>query len=577
MQKLTAWLLVLVAAIVANAQEPEQEPPAELPEVAALDTPSKAVQAAWQDILSLPPTERPFQYYVWIRDGEPLKAQTCNFMVNNVIVEMASTVVVQPVVINNGYLLRYDTRALGPSDIARMHRLLDKVIDPAFYLVQPGGVRVKIPTEPYRARDGKVYDYRVEERELVVFGNSVADVYQEAVNLQAESRRMVPLVSYEYLLHKTQSQIDDNLYYEFIGADIETKDGASQLEVYLKKWAGVTLHEVVNEYLDQRSVTVLSKVTGKERMVILFKGYKNKPGINSSQWSITLDVFDNALDPEESPIRNLGSIHRPLFKFGGAEIIGERANGGNVYLLADGDLNFVDEAPPNLATDHLIPASYGSARLEPPISCYRCHIMKDNPEDPEPMGWKAMELDAKNLLSGTHAGEQGPIALDIYSDPKELEVLVGRYEADFNKPFRRLREDYSDFVVRCTQNPEVSTTQVLQALSDHFAEYEYQMVTSETVVRELGIPVPEGMDSLEALRTALLRKAQTFPTQDPFIARLLIGGGIRRESWETIQQDVAKLITPADLLQQMSEIRSQAELPVGKFLTDDPENDNEPL
>jgi hypothetical protein len=512
----------------------------------SLHTPSAAVEAAWQDISTLPAEERLFQFYVWIRDGDIKKAQTCNFIVNNTVVEMSKPTVVSPLVINDGYLLRYNTLELGPSNPARMHRLLDQLIDPLFYLISPQKINVQIPVQPYKARDGKTYDYKVESRQVTAFGNTVADAYDKAVNLQAMTGRMVPIVSYEYLLHKTQTATNGGMYYKFIEADVPASGSVTQLDAYLKRWSGVSLQEAFKHQTDQRTITTISDITRRERMMVLYQGHLNKPGNNSTRISITFDVADGQVLPEESAIRNLGSLKEPMFKFAGGELIGERTNGGNYYLLFDGDFNFVNEAPQNLAVDRLIPAKHGTNRLEPAISCLRCHAMKEDTDHPEPMGWKHVVADAMNL--------------DISDDPAEILALTGRYEPAFTTTLRRAREDLSTFVVKCTQTPEMSTTQVLNALSEDFSKYAYDYVDASVALYELGIELPANADASQFLQALAIRKQAELVVQDPFIARLLDGRQIRRSTWESICQDVARLITSDDALDFMSQVEKPTEL-----------------
>lgn len=567
---------------------PVQPPLRQAPLGPALNTPGLAVRAALADLTNpqvVGEPDRPFIWYVWIRDGDPLKAGRASFLVNSVISELDNPVVIEPVLINGGYLLRWDIRALAPKNPARLAKLLDQLIDPQLYLVSPllddvqsvepaseekqepiedpDDPPARRPTRKLTAEETRLWDeyeakqkklreakakreaqppqleLKQEQRPAVIFGPSLGgEFYADGVQLQQLTQRSIPIVRYEHLLLTAGSSTDGRLYYDFIGLE-KNEQGQRDFAQYIKRVAGVDLDDVAKVDSDQFTTMTISKITRKMRVVSMFRGFTTKVGTNQGLWSVTYDQADNVVTAENNPFRNVEG-----FRFAGGEAIGERANGGHVFILFDADYLVVDSAPDNIATDRLIPDHHGTKRLESAISCWRCHNTRENPDDPPPMGWKSLQFSLREML---RAG------LDIPGSPEDIQRLVGKIEADFEKPLRRAREDYSDFSIRCARGG-VTLTELITGIADDFAAFYYDEVNALIVLRELDPSVDPQITAEQAsveLQRRMLPRLRELALQDPTLIGLIMNQPHRRQEFENLYQDMSRLLLAPEQLQQL--------------------------
>jgi hypothetical protein len=377
-----------------------------------------------------------------------------------------------------------------------------------------------------------------------VFGphidSETAALLQGAVSDDPRKLTVNPIVWCYSLYKGALTQIDGGQYYNFKGirpaSEEEKKKGLSDYDVFLIS-KGISEKLITELRADQRVAMIKSFVTGKPRRIDFF----DRPARTSNNQGliiVTQDVLDGDYDVKSDPFLNLLN-----FKVGGKELIYEENNGHLGFILFDGNGNLVDEAPPNLVSDHTIPAPY-TKRLQPAISCIRCH---GRPGD---SGWKPFENHVRTALASF---------LNVYDDkgginqkrdvPDTLETLARLYQGVLDKPIRRAREDHSDAIVICTglaRNAKKLPWQfedLSDALAERFSYYDFTAVSPTIACAELGYVVEDEKQAVTLLNRLLgrLDPAIGVPVQreDVRLALLKQNIPINRYQWELVYVDAA--------------------------------------
>jgi len=319
--------------------------------------------------------------------------------------------------------------------------------------------------------------------------------------LRAGTDSEAPLVRGDWLFELGITSADQGLYPQFRG--MKGLDGAalSQQEYFAARGIDLRLSQRLRS--DERAALIRSQITGKPRRMRFVRGVGVRPTAGTGLCSITDDPFDaDVVDPDFDPIRNL-----LVFQSRGSEVILELPNGWHEFSLWDANGRLVDEAPPQLATDHKIPSPH-SARLQYPISCVRCHASED--------GWRKVESDVPKLLA--RGGDIfGDFAARAHhpGDAEVLARLAGLYSGDIEEPLQAARDSYQDVVLRITGKGIIETS---AAVAKVYADYVWQMVTPELAAAELGVP-----------------KFDAVPKQEPEDSTLLalqLGLPVNRRQWE---------------------------------------------
>lgn len=510
---------------------------------ASLPTPFDAVHAASEDAASL--VEQGYDTtgirYLWVPSASPEYAALASFVCNSVVSRsdinhppFKSRSPLQK--LHEGCLLRVDLVTFAPrvDDFTEITAAWEKIKNPCFLITNQVLGETKLidgtlhriqQVEPFQ-QAGKTYNKRwvpvSEDLEQRIFGPHVDAL--EAATLVELTQSSNPIVWVISFLEAALTQVDGGLYYEFVGINESTDPDVSDQELLLKS-LGVSEELITDLRAEQRVGMVTSGVTGKTRRIDLFTA-PSRAAVCQGLIVITQDIFDESANETASDV----FLNLLDFQIDGTEGIFERKNGHLAYWLADGTGNLVDEAPPNLVSDHEIPAPY-TRRLQPAISCIRCHGKKGDD------GWKPFGNDVRKLI------DQFDVLADASGDDllETLARLAELYAGSLDKPMRRAREDQSDAIVVAVgdianadglqwQYEDVATS-LAQVWTDHF----FSPVSTRRALEELGYEPTENPQ----LRFNELLGTLSDGTEDVRIALLKMGTPINRNQWEAVYIDAS--------------------------------------
>lgn len=556
--------------------------------------PMDAAALALEDLSRADPHHALYYRYVWVPSNDPGDAAVVDVAMNTAVSK--SPLLLKGVRLDGNQLLRYDLRLLAPqeADLKRLIELWSRFEkDEPYFLVNSGvevvgdvivigtaGAEVMTASETlgtvesgaefdlvaeHTDRNGQWFKIRYQGREAYVSQAEARKkaedhksvekrilgphVGQDAVAIVQATECQVPIVRADYFVRKTISTLDGGLYYEFRGIEKSPDKNISDIEHFLKEFTGVTELDIAKLRSDQKVAMFRSQVTGKPRAVVMFAGAQGRISVNQGLVMITQDMRDADVDPQADPMLNLLK-----FKFPAIELFAELQNGMLAYALYTGDINgdgkydaaqgegeLVRSAPDDIAADHNIPAPH-TKRLQPAISCIRCHIVKRGETEPE--GWIDMQNDVAVMLKSRLDvfGEKR----DGFPDQDTIDRLAGLYAGDLSKPLRRARDDLAEAMLRLTGNPGDDTGSVVTQshgdLVKMYHAYWYDLVTPEVACRELGFAV----DTNQAAVTLLKKLLPPLPPdeigispEDPRMGALKAGVSINRLQWEQVYADAA--------------------------------------
>lgn len=484
------WSLTLAAALV--GAEPE-----------ILHVPADAVVHALADAATLDEDRRLYARWVWT-DGSAKANAAVSFAANTAI-SKASVPVRLPAVAG-GRLVRVELDTLLPkdADLKRAIELWEKQAgqDPAFYVEQ------QVKTAAYLADDGKTYDWKW----AVAFGGWVD--LKSAVLLQGLTKSAAPIQRAELFITRTLTQVDGGQYYDWAGIRKSQQQGRTDFEQFLEDH-GVDKKRAAELRAERRSAIFRSGVTAKPRAIEEIQGL-----LGTVVW--TEDPADNNLDPKAHPVLTLLSPKKDAI-----EAIALRSNGHCSFAIFDGQGKLANSVPDTIAKDHTIPVPF-TARLQPAISCIRCHAQGS--------GFRTTRNDVNALLKGKP--EDG-LKFDIVGDERRgdfrdvVDRLAGLYRGSLDR-LSRARDDYSDAVFLCTGGLSVGEVSgVVQAIDDGFR---FSDVTPATACRELGVRSDDDV-AVSMLRTLLPAASAPGGREDARIGFLKLGVTITRADWEAVLPD----------------------------------------
>lgn len=460
MRSLAALLLVLVASI-AQGQEPHVELQA---------TPIWAARAALADAQQLPPEVATRSRWVWLRSGSQEELAALSFVLNSTLSRVNIAVVpgssAGAVPLAGGHLVRLDLGILATDldDFANLvttwELLARRDSDFTARIVE----RRKVVVPRYRHTDGKFYTARWENLEIE---GPAAHVVAEVTALTALTQSLVPVIDGRELQATALTTLQNGIYYNLRGMKI-----GMGLKEYLAS-RGASEEQVTKLESMEKAVILQSKVTGKERMVSVFRGAGVRASTGGGIVSLTFDGLDEDRAADDSPIRNLLN-----FRGRAIESLVEVSNGFlEAGLWQDGKL--VAAAPPNVAADHKIPEPH-TRNLEGLLSCTRCHCNSVN------LGWQGFTNDAQKILAA---------GTDIFGDLsspderlKQVQVLAGLYSGDWFEvgtgPLSVGRLTYNRASLLATGR---SIADVATLISATYDAYIYQTLDVWDVASEIGL------------------------------------------------------------------------------------------
>lgn len=463
-------------------------------------TPAWACSVAAADLANLPPDAQRVARYLYFPAPTDKTRVATLFTVNTALSHASRTLGEGAGVwfAHGGALVRLDLAIIG-GDNAHVERLIGvweslRRVEPYFH----ANAVIPNPEHKPAPENGKP-DIRSEVEKSPVLLKIIPAPYLPAADIKAlevGTHSLIPIVRGDWLIEKAMSQINGGRYYEFRGL---RGDQAVKQDDYLESRGLDTKAIDANQDID-RAVVVPREPTGSPGAIILAWSTKPSPGRGPGLAAITHDQFEeDQTNPEFNPERNLLGA-----EFRGAEIIVTLPSGWHEYSLWDAGGNLVDEAPPNLAADRTVPRP-GLPRLQPAISCVRCHGQAD--------GWLPI---ADRVRARLAKGEDilGDFSRRNVNDPDTLNLLAGLYTSDIDEGLRLGRNAYHDAVVLGVGAVGESgrTVSVASAwLADVIGAYVYAEVTADVAARELGLESLAGLPRANPEDVALLALFDQFP------------------------------------------------------------------
>ncbi len=566
--------------------------PAPTPPIRPLPIPDTAVRQALADAESLPPGHCQYVRYVWDQAADSRSLKTTSLAWGYL---SRGSVVVRPTPIPGTGLVRVDLRHYAPrrEDLREVIAAWEELaFDPFFSLLLTKDtlrfaarrLRERWPRREdkgARGQGGKgtggqgdkgkeappASSFAKKRRRSVPLSPgprvplSSADVplsSDDVIRLDSEAvdpgaflrlQRLLgttaPVVEHRYFKRRALTTIKDNkvfkvvfggLYYEFRGIkkakDVLGKDTrATDLDLFFESLGignikgGLTADKLFDRLRsDQALITVRSQITGKPRDVLAFQTPAGRDG--SSWGAITGDVKDGSIDLGDRSFANLLVPRREA-----REAIFPGPTGFHVFTLFDGKGALQDAVPDDVAQDRTIPAPH-TQRFGAGLECIVCHNLQGKD------GWQPLHNDAPALLRDVDAFD------DLGGGKRRFRAEVvdrlAKYTANFDKQLRRARDDLAEATLKATggwaESPDQTDVCRLaaQRLYDERKSYDWDLVTPQVALRELGLEVAEGQ-AREVLRAILPPDLRAFDgeivPEDPRIALLRAGIGIPRSDW----------------------------------------------
>lgn len=467
---------------------------------------------------------------MWLRGGSPQELAAVSFVINSVLSHNNTPTIpaASPgaVPIAGGRLLRLDLGEIctDEADQANLVATWDRLnrVDDAFSFNIVTTEIVKV--DPPLKINGKTFRTQERINRTTGFAAHVAPVMTELSALTGNNK--APIIDARELIRSATTTLEGGLYYRFR----RLTPGVTKLKDYLAS-RGASEQQVEQLESLEKAVVFFSEVSGKERMVAVFRGAGVRASRGGGVVSITFDPFDEDRSDGQSPARNLLN-----FRGRGHEVIVEFANGFHEWTLWNEAGVLVDVAPQNLVSDGDIPNPH-TKNLQPGISCIRCHARDQ--------GWRGLVNDAPKLIAG---------GTDIFGDlssaedqRKQVQLLAGLYSGDWfdigTGPLTVGRLSYNRVCVEATG---VGAREIGEIVSAMYAAYWYDRLDVWDVANEIGIvglPPSDGdpatvVDQKAAIDSLkLFIQAAPIPGQiareDANIAAIIAGVEIGRRGWQS--------------------------------------------
>lgn len=498
-----------------------------------IQRPADGIDAATEDILRILQKDQPFMRYFWFSQPTALSEANLNYALNTAVSHSQVPVKVRKI---NNNLYCVDLRLLCPDPVSfqRMFALWETKLEGTdfwFHTLREQEIPVvekrtvkenKTVTENQTVTTVDRFQRPIQSVQPVTKTVEV-DVVKDftvtkkvAVNefaihtgldktllLASLTQSKAPIVNGTDFIVRSLSTIEGGLYYDFVGMP-KSVAGKRDVDAFVELLGGQADPEKRKQGASYVGL-FRSKVTNKPRQIEYFYGTTSRPSVGPQLITLTHDLTDEDVDPKQHPIRNLLN-----FKGSAIEAIGTRNNGTFIYSLYDANGKLLDEAPANLVKDHTIPSPYPS-RLQPAISCIRCH----GPDT----GRKSAANNVAKLTKGSLR------VLDDESSKNDvqhtLDLLAGMYKGDLLYPLTVTRNTHAQSIFLMTNGKSVP--QVSQSLGDLHIEYMYGPITPKKAVADLGYFVETDIDAVRLIQRILPPlppNAYGVSTEDPVIATL---------------------------------------------------------
>lgn len=498
----------------------------------AVPTPADAVRMAAEDILTIPPADRPYQTYFLTYDRSKEFRGAFNYVINSCISHAATLYQAESVA--GGWLLRIDKRRVWPDKdvFEKLELETQKLADIEPYFHTLGEIVVKEKRKVKKTVLEEV-EQEVEEKtgrkvsKLIPTGNGyyrqelvdetrkVKKKVQQEVEKEVEEEVEVKKVGSEFSLHllgadaqaapiqilakettpfgydinanpimradwfiyivSSSLEEENGRYYQYRLVQ-NSNDEKTAEEIWLES-LGVDYNTIQERQSDQRIAKWRSNVTGKPRAIEYFFAATSRPAVGPGGVAITRDYFVGKVDAFRHVLKNLLN-----YSYDGSEAMGVLPNGMIEWTLFDGDGGLVTFAPEKLVSDRTIPSPH-STILQTPISCWRCHGSTD------------MWMPATNEI---YRLAKGPRGINIYDDVSDkdhpestLDRLTGLYSGEMSEFLRINMNTHARATFLATGG--MTIPQVAKKIGEIYGTYRYNAVTPQLACLELGWVVTEDM------------------------------------------------------------------------------------
>lgn len=346
------------------------------PGVFRCPAPRDAAIAAMLDIGMVGREDQPYQWYVWDNLGTRESLASISWAVNGVL-NQTSTICRPRRILHDGVkLLAWNLLDLVPSrkDFERVWNTFQELAEFEPYFHQPSAEHVQRKTiwhyvKPYRASDGRIYDYvgeEIVERRGFEFGIHAGGA---SLNLLSElaGGNLLPICRGDWMLATFWTSIRNidgihGRYYDLAGIQKSKVKGVSDFDAILKQ---VGASKDLDPRLKQKSVQV-SDVTDLWRTAEAQLTLGVRPADGPGLVTITHDIRDDNDDEAAHGLLNLIDV-----KDDAREIIFARPNALDGFVLTDGEGNLLDEAVSNVASWPNAP--WKRKHLFSGMACIECH------------------------------------------------------------------------------------------------------------------------------------------------------------------------------------------------------------
>lgn len=488
--------------------------------------PLDAAALAARDLEAKAPDVREQRVYFWCptasKEEQVAAALITNFAINRTSVDVI------PKSLFGGKLAAVDLRLCANSEeeFQELRSLWASLSDREPYFHVPVDVVVKV--EPYVHTDGKTYTGKRKKVGLPAPHLGEVGLRLEALvgNPLPDKQSFCPIVRVGWAAKELLGTADGARYYDFRGIKQD-----ETLEEYLVR-RGASQEQAKRLESDERAA-MISRVSAKARGITMFQGAGTRPSVGAAIIAVTDDPFDDTVDPQKDPFRELLDA-----KTDGHEVLVTLPNGWIEYSIWNEQQQLVDEAPPNLVSDHRIPDPF-TTRLHGAMSCIRCHAANDQ--------WMPFRNEVALMLGDS---------LDVLGDAnakdgvhETLRRLAGLYSGDLSHVVKQAQDNFNRRCFAVTGLGAAEACQMLAAVHDR---YEYEYVTAAVACRELGFELADG----DTLGVETFRQAVPPQTpEDPIVGRYRVQfldaetgeqSGLKntRRTWELIFADAMTRALP---------------------------------
>lgn len=485
-------------------------------------TPAEAAKIAAEDItntLNVPEHDRPFVLYAYFEQPLPIKAAAYNYAVNTAInsTELWHT----PAIIGDGYVARVFLHHLAEGKkLATAIDLLENKLafaDPYFHkrgLIRRGDKYfLKVfnepdgtPIKPYRAVDGKTYDFRIESIRREDQYALHLDEYgiQNILLLHGLTGRDLPIVRADWfqniILTTINVGLTKGLYYDFLGVR-----GLKRKEVYaLFGYDQATIDRLGSE----SRAAFISKISDRLRVAVVAFTQAVRPTAGLGLLMETRDIALGDVDEGQDAILNLRNFKPSAF-----EVFIIDANGRIVFLLFDGNDVLQDVVPDQVAHDFTV-ESPSPKTLVPAVSCICCHgTWKHQVEGSAEPSLAKMFIEFDNEVLAMYAStfsrnRKG----SIVAEGKRLRELIAvhaQYGGDLKNVLRLAAAFHSGTVF---ENTGHQIFDIATSIEEDRDGYCYTHLDNRAVLRRLGHDIePQGVKRIDQIRYLAKRFNEVVP------------------------------------------------------------------